>query len=65
MTLAVLINGAAPSSLASGVAVDERGLHYGDGLFETALLTEGRVRFLDEHLERLYSGCERLGIAAP
>ena len=25
---------------------DDRGLHYGDGLFETILVREGRARFL-------------------
>ena len=29
------------------------------------LLKNGQVRFLDDHLRRLQSGCERLGIAAP
>ncbi|HEX2494650.1 MAG TPA: aminodeoxychorismate lyase [Steroidobacter sp.] len=65
MTLAVLINGAAPADPDSAIAVDERGLHYGDGLFETALLCDGRVRFLEDHLARLNSSCERLGIPAP
>jgi 4-amino-4-deoxychorismate lyase len=43
----------------------ERGLHYGDGLFETIACVRGRPRFLSLHLERLARGCERLGIAAP
>ena len=45
----------------STVSVLERGLHYGDGLFETiACLAEG-PRFLERHLRRLQGGCERLG----
>ena len=43
----------------------ERGLHYGDGLFETIACLDGRPRFLDLHLERLRGGCERLGIEFP
>ena len=43
----------------------ERGLHYGDGLFETIACLEGRPRFLDLHLDRLRGGCERLGIQFP
>ena len=43
----------------------ERGLHYGDGLFETIACLEGRPRFLDLHLERLRSGCARLAIQFP
>lgn len=65
MTLAVLINGVAPQNLTHAIALNDRGFQYGDGLFETALLTNGRVRFLDAHLQRLMSGCERLGIPEP
>lgn len=43
----------------------ERGLHYGDGLFETIACVGGRPRFLDLHLARLRAGCERLGIEYP
>jgi 4-amino-4-deoxychorismate lyase len=65
MTLALLVNGVAPASPSQAIAADDRGLQYGDGLFETALLIDGRVRFQDDHLERLFRGCERLGIRAP
>jgi 4-amino-4-deoxychorismate lyase len=47
----------------SALPLDDRGLQYGDGLFETMSIRGGRVRFLDAHLARLASGCERLGIA--
>jgi len=43
----------------------DRGLHYGDGLFETIACVGGRPRFLSLHLERLTRGCRRLGIAPP
>lgn len=42
--------------------VDDRGLQYGDGLFETVLILGGRARFLDAHLARLSNGLARLGI---
>ncbi len=42
----------------------ERGLHFGDGLFETVAWV-GRARFLELHLQRLAAGCARLGLAAP
>jgi branched-chain amino acid aminotransferase len=35
------------------VSVNDRGLLYGDGLFETLRADAGRARFLPEHLERL------------
>jgi 4-amino-4-deoxychorismate lyase len=38
----------------------DRGLHYGDGLFETMACTGGRARFLSLHLERLAESCQRL-----
>ncbi len=47
------------------VSVNDRGLHYGDGLFETIVCLRGRPRFLRDHLERLSQGCTRLAIAMP
>jgi 4-amino-4-deoxychorismate lyase len=44
------------------VTVLDRGLQYGDGLFETMACCSGRVRFLTLHLERLRQGCARLGL---
>jgi 4-amino-4-deoxychorismate lyase len=42
----------------------ERGLHYGDGLFETIACVAGEPRFLSLHLERLALGCTRLALDA-
>jgi 4-amino-4-deoxychorismate lyase len=47
---------------AAEVSVLERGLHYGDGLFETLACVGGEPRFLRRHLRRLASGCVRLGL---
>lgn len=43
----------------------DRGLDYGDGLFETCAVIDGRVELLDAHLDRLALGCERLGLPMP
>jgi 4-amino-4-deoxychorismate lyase len=43
----------------------DRGLQYGDGVFETMRVRRGRVRLLEYHLERLILGCRRLKIAGP
>jgi len=59
---AVLIDGAAPRDPGTAVSVLERGLHYGDGLFETIACLAGKPRLLARHLRRLTSGCERLGL---
>ena len=53
MTAAVLINGVTPRRPVHALAVEDRGLQYGDGVFETALLAHGRVRLLEHHLHRL------------
>ena len=46
----------------AGISVLDRGLHFGDGLFETIACRGGRARFGSLHLERLASGCARLQI---
>lgn len=56
-----LVNGRANGT----VSPDDRGLAYGDGLFETIAVRDGDFRLLDYHLERLQRGCERLGLPAP
>jgi 4-amino-4-deoxychorismate lyase len=58
---AVWVNGTAGGVLSPL----ERGLHYGDGLFETIACVGGKPRFLALHLDRLARGAKRLGIAPP
>jgi 4-amino-4-deoxychorismate lyase len=48
---------------ATAVDALDRGLHYGDGLFETIACRGGQARFLELHLQRLAEGCAGLGIA--
>jgi 4-amino-4-deoxychorismate lyase len=43
----------------------DRGLQYGDGLFETMRVRRRRIRLLEMHLERLYRSCAVMKIAAP
>lgn len=49
----------------AGIAADDRGLQYGDGLFETMAVVDGRIRHFDLHMTRLTEGCRRLGMPAP
>lgn len=49
----------------SAVPFDDRGLAYGDGLFETVLVRDGRPQLWAEHMARLAEGCRRLDIAYP
>ncbi len=50
---------------ASASLRDDRGLHYGDGLFETIRFVGALAPLWDWHLERLAQGCERLGLPLP
>lgn len=43
----------------------DRGLQYGDGLFETMRVRHHAVRLMDYHLQRLVDGCRRLHIDLP
>lgn len=61
---------AATTVLVDGVACDsipwaDRGLHYGDGLFETVRVRGGAMMLWDRHKARLNEGCRRLGMACP
>jgi len=56
-----LVNGVESSA----ISVDDRGLQYGDGLFETMSAQDGRVRHFERHMERLAEGGRRLGLPVP
>jgi 4-amino-4-deoxychorismate lyase len=47
------------------IAATDRGLLYGDGLFETLLIHKGQAILLDRHLQRLQQGCTVLGLEFP
>ena len=59
--MTVLMNG----QVADVLSVFDRGLHYGDGLFETLAVIDGRCPFWDRHMQRLQSGCQRLQLPVP
>ena len=52
------VNGAPGEQL----SVRDRGLAYGDGLFETLTVRGGRIPLLARHMARLADGCRRLSI---
>ncbi len=43
----------------------DRGLHYGDGLFETIAVVDGVATLWKRHMDRLREGCRRLGLTMP
>ncbi|MFT6850007.1 MAG: 4-amino-4-deoxychorismate lyase [Sphingobacteriales bacterium] len=45
--------------------LDNRAFNYGDGLFESMRMIEGKIPFLDLHLKRFTKGCETLDITPP
>lgn len=53
------------STVQPGVPGDDRGLAYGDGVFETLAVARGVAAGLDRHLARLARGCAALGFAPP
>lgn len=57
----MLINGRKQDT----VPASDRGLQYGDGLFETIAVVAGQPCLWQRHVQRLLSGCERLSIPAP
>lgn len=57
----ILINGKKTEQ----IGARDRGLHYGDGLFETIAVIEGEAVFWERHLQRLEKGCQRLSLPFP
>ena len=55
----MLVNG----QQADSVSIEDRGLLYGDGVFETILCDQGEPVLFDQHMHRLQKGCERLLLA--
>lgn len=59
MPSAVLVNGVATQF----VPVNDRGLSYGDGVYETILVRNSFPEFLPQHLQRLQTACKRLALS--
>lgn len=57
----ILIDG----ELTSQLQATDRGLHYGDGLFETMLIRDGVPQLWSAHMARLAEGARRLLIPMP
>jgi 4-amino-4-deoxychorismate lyase len=57
----ILINGEKKET----ISIFDRGLQYGDGLFETMAVRHRKIPLWDSHWERLTRGCEQLSISTP
>lgn len=53
-------NGVITSASSSAVSITNRSFRYGDGLFESMRIVNGRAQFLKEHLKRLQAGMQVL-----
>jgi D-amino acid aminotransferase len=60
----VLINGKMVEDRSARVSVFDRGFNYGDGLFETIKVYDGRPFLFKEHMKRLKRGARSLRIPA-
>lgn len=49
----------------TGCDIRDRGLHYGDGLFETLAVRAGAMPLWDSHMRRLAAGCAALRLPPP
>ncbi len=58
MALKSLVNGKSSDE----ISLQDRGLQYGDGLFETIAVEHEQLLCWDEHIARLKTGCDRLNI---
>ena len=59
--IGALVNGVP----ASTIALTDRGLHYGDGLFETLAVRDGEPEMWTRHMARLCHGATRLKLPPP
>ena len=57
----ILINGEAKET----ISIHDRGLQYGDGLFETMAVRNSKIHLWEAHWQRLALGCEKLSITLP
>ncbi len=61
----VLMNGECLPENEATIPLNERAFLFGDGVFTTILVEDGKICFLNEHLERLKSDCAALRLSPP
>lgn len=47
------------------VSINDRAFNYGDGIFETILVKQNKPKYINQHIKRLFAGCEKLNIRSP
>lgn len=61
----IFFNGKYIDEAKASIPVHDRGFLYGDGVFTTILVSDGKPRFLDEHFKRIENQCKALKIHPP
>ncbi len=61
----IFFNTAFVKSNSKILSISNRSFQYGDGIFETMLAENGKIKFLDDHLGRLTNGLSILNIEKP
>lgn len=65
MTRWAVVNGSFVDYSEAKVPVEDRGLQFGDGLYEVARIYRGSAFLLEEHLARMVSGAKEIELAFP
>jgi len=61
----VYLNGEYPLETAASISINDRGFLYGDGVFSSLKVDEGKIEFFSSHIKRLTTSCQELGIEMP
>jgi branched-chain amino acid aminotransferase len=61
----VYINGKVVHASEAVVSLFDRGFLYGDGIYETLRVYQGKPFMLDAHIERMAKGCSAISLAMP
>ncbi len=60
-----LLNGKIFSLDQPGISIESRALRYGEGIFETIRMHQGKMPFFKMHMERMFAGMETLQLKPP
>ncbi len=63
--MSINFNGTVLNQVPTELALAQRALNYGDGLFETIRVFNGRIPLLDRHWQRLSESSQLLGLRVP
>jgi branched-subunit amino acid aminotransferase/4-amino-4-deoxychorismate lyase len=59
----VWLNGNFMDQSKATVSITDYGFNYGAGVYEVTRVEQGKVYQLDEHINRFYSSCEKIGLS--